>query len=73
MMLNYCSDTLSLKNRIDFPRTFRIKKESDISIGIYRFRIFFFSTCELPDYQLFRCIAEHDGINTLWQIAEVYS
>ncbi len=43
MMLNYCSDTLSLKNRIDFPRTFRIKKESDISIGIYRFRIFFFS------------------------------
>ncbi len=43
MMLNYCSDTLSLKNRIDFPRTFRIKKESDISIEIYRFRIFFFS------------------------------
>ena len=27
----------------------------------------------LLHYQLFRCVAEHDGINTLRQIAEVYS
>ena len=23
--------------------------------------------------QLLRCIAEHDGVNTFWQVAEVYS
>ena len=27
----------------------------------------------LLHYQLLRYVAEHDGINTFWQIAEIYS
>lgn len=73
MMLNYCSDTLSLKNRIDFPRTFRIKKRKrhidwDISLSY-----FLFLRALLLDYQFLRRIAEHDGIDSLRQLAYLYS
>ena len=42
MMLNYCSDTLSLRNRIDFPRTFRIKKKATYRLEYIAF-VFSFS------------------------------
>lgn len=40
MMLNYCSDTLSSKNRIDFPRTFRIKKKATYRLEYIAFVAF---------------------------------
>lgn len=39
-MLYHCSDTLSLKNRIDFPRTFRIKKKTTYRLGYIAFVVF---------------------------------
>lgn len=39
-MLCHCSDTLSSRNRIDFPRTFRIKKKVTYRLGYIAFVVF---------------------------------
>lgn len=39
-MLCHCSDTLSLRNRIDFPRTFRIKKKATYRLEYIAFVVF---------------------------------